>query len=89
MGDSIEQWRARIGQWSGGRPRQCVTSQHHIAQTSNHIGYRQIRFLVLVSLLVIGCVELNPGPGKVRYVIQSNKYLCMCKGFVGKIIQGR
>jgi len=21
MGDSIEQWRATIGQWSGGRPR--------------------------------------------------------------------
>ena len=72
MGDSIEQWRARIGQWSGGRPRQCVTSQHHIAQTSNHIGYRQIRFLVLVSLLVIGCVELNPGPDHVSSVIHSN-----------------
>jgi len=62
MGDTIEQWRASVGHWSGGRPRQCVTSQHHIAQTSNHIGYKYIRFLVLVSLLVIGCVELNPGP---------------------------
>jgi len=89
MGDSIEQWRATVGQWSGGRPRHCVTSQHHIAQTSNPIGYMPIRFLVLVSLLIIGCVELNPGPDHVRYVIQSNKYLCMCKGFVGKIIQGR
>ena len=89
MGDSIEHWRATIGQWSGGSPRQCVTSQHHIALTSNAIDYMQIRFLVLVSLLVIGCVELNPGPDNVRYVIQSNKHLCMCKGFVGKIIQGR
>jgi len=89
MGDSIEQWRATIGLWVGGRPRQCVTSQHHIEQTSNHIGYMQIRFLVLVSLLVIGCVEMNPGPDHVRYVIQSNKHLCMCKGSVGKIIQGR
>jgi len=89
MGESIEQWRATIGQWSGGRSRHFVTSQHHIAQTSNHIGYRQIRFLVLVSLLVIGCVELNPGSDHVSYVIQSNKHLCMCKGFVEKILQVR
>jgi len=89
MGDSVEQWRATIGQWSGGRPRQCVKSQHHIAQTSNHVGYKYIRFLVLISLLVIGCVELNPGPKNVRYVIHSNKHLCSCKGFVGKILQVR
>ena len=77
MGDSIEQWRATIGQWSGGRPGQCVKLQHRIDQPSNHIGYRKIRFLVLVSLLVIGCVELNPGPDNVRSVMHSNKYLCM------------
>jgi hypothetical protein len=77
MGDSIEQWRATIGQWSGGRGRQCVTSQHHIAQTSNHIGYKYIRFLVLVSLLAIGCVELNPGPDNVRYYIRINKHLIL------------
>jgi hypothetical protein len=89
MGDSIEHWRAKIGQWSGGRLRQCVTSQHLTAQTSNHIGYKYIRFLVLVSLLAIGCVELNPGSYNVRYVIHSNIHLYMCKGFVGKIVQGR
>jgi len=89
MGDSTEHWRAIIGQWSGGRPLKCVILQHHIAQTSNHIGYMQVKFLVLVSLLVIGCVELNPGPDHVRYVIHSNKHLCMCKGFMGKIIQVR
>jgi hypothetical protein len=89
MGDSIEHWRATIGQWGGGRPRQCVTSQQYIAQTSNHIAYMQIKFLVLVSLLIIGCVELNPGPDNVRYVININKYLCMCKGFVGEIIYVR
>jgi len=66
MGDSTEQWRATIGQWSGGTPGKCVTLQNCIAETSNHIGYKQIRFLVLVSLLVIGCVELNPGPDHVR-----------------------
>ena len=81
MGDSVEQWRATSGQWSGGRPRNCVILQHHIAQTSNHIGYMQIKFLVLVSLLVISCVKLNPGPDHVKYVILSNKYLCMCEGF--------
>ena len=73
MGDSIEQWRATIGQWIGGRPGKSVTLQHCTAQTSNHIGYRPIRFLVLVWLLVIGCVELNPGPDHVRSVIRSNK----------------
>jgi hypothetical protein len=77
MGDSIEQWRATIGQWSGGRPGKYVTLQHCLPQSSNHIGYRQIRFLVLVSLLVIGCVELNPGPGPnhVRSLIHRNKHL--------------
>ena len=76
MGDSVEQWRATIGRWSGGRPGKCVTLQHSTAQTSNHIGYRNIRFLVLLSLLVIGCVELNPGPDHVRYAIHSNKRFC-------------
>jgi len=75
MGDSIEQWRATIGRWSGGRPGQCVKLQHRIAQPSNHNGYLKIRFLVLVSLLVIGCVELNPGPDHVRSVMRSNKCL--------------
>jgi hypothetical protein len=88
MGDSIEQWRATIGRWSGGRPGKCVTIEHSIAQTSNHIGYRQIRFIVLVSLLVIGCVELNPGPEHVRSDIHSNKYyLCMRIGCLGNIMK--
>jgi len=72
MGDSIEQWRATIGRWIGGSSRKSVTLQHCTAQTSNHVGYRLIRFLVLVSLLVIGCVELNPGPDHVRSVIYNN-----------------
>jgi len=89
MGDSIEQWRATIGQWSGGRPGQCVTLQHCIAESSDHIGYRKIRSLVLVSLLVIGCVELNPGPNHVRSVMHNNKHLYMCIGVVGNIVQLR
>jgi hypothetical protein len=67
MGVGIEQWRATIGQWSGGRHGKCGTLQNSIVETSSHIGYKQIRFLVLVSLLVIGCVELNTGPNSVRY----------------------
>jgi hypothetical protein len=89
MGDSIEQWRATIGQWSGGRPRNCVTLQHRIAQESNHIGYKPIRFLVLVSLLVIGCVEMNPGPDHVRSAIHSNKCLFTCVAFIENIIELR
>jgi hypothetical protein len=76
MGDNIENLRTTIGQGSGGRQRDSMTLQHHIAQTSNHIGYMKIRFLVLLSLLVIGCVELNPGPKHVRYVTQvTNIYV--------------
>ena len=72
MGDSIEQWRAAIGKCFGGRPRNCVTLPHCVTETSTHIGYRAVRYLVLVWLLVIGCVELNPGPDHVRSVIHSN-----------------
>jgi hypothetical protein len=77
MGDTIENWRARIGSWSGGSPRNSVTLQNHIAQTSNHIGYKYNRYLVLISLLIIGCVELNPGPKEVRYIVHSNRDLCV------------
>jgi hypothetical protein len=72
MGDSVEQWRATIGQWMGGRPGKCVILQDCTSQNSNYIGYRPIRFLVLVSLLIIGCVELNPGPDHVSSGIHSN-----------------
>jgi len=87
MGDSIEQWRATIDQWIGGKSRKFVALLHCTALTSNHIGYGLIRFLLLVSLLVIGCVEVNPGPDHVRSIIHSNKHLFMCIGFVGNIIQ--
>jgi len=72
MGVSIEQWRATIGQWLGGRPGKCGTLQECTAETSSQICYKLIRFLVLVSLLVIGCVELNPGPNHVSSVTHSN-----------------
>jgi hypothetical protein len=89
MGDSIEQWRATVGQWIGGRPRKCVALQHCTAQVSVRIGYRPIRFLLLILPLVIGCVELNPGPDHVRSAIHSNKHIYMCLGFVVNIMQLR
>jgi hypothetical protein len=74
MGESIEHWRATFGQWTGGRPGRCVTLQQYNDHTSHCIGFKLIRFVVLVSLLVIGCLELNPGPDQVRSVIHSKKY---------------
>jgi hypothetical protein len=47
----------------------------------------QIRFLELISQIIIGCVEMKPGPKRVSYAIYSKKHLCMCKGIVGKIAQ--
>jgi hypothetical protein len=65
MGVGIEQWRATIGRWCGRRLSNCVKLQNCVVQTSNQISYGKIRFVLLLSLLVIGCVELNPGPDHV------------------------
>jgi hypothetical protein len=65
MGDTVEQWRATIGQWSGGRLGNSVKLHSYTDQTSTNVSYRQIRFVLLLSLLVIGCIELNPGPDQV------------------------
>jgi hypothetical protein len=68
MGVGIEQWRATIGQWSDGRPRKCVTVANVIARKRQQDIHKWFSLPVLVFLLVIGCVELNPGPNneKVR-----------------------
>ncbi|PNF16237.1 hypothetical protein B7P43_G14914, partial [Cryptotermes secundus] len=62
MGVSIQQWRATIGQWNHGRPRKCLTVAIAIARKRQQDIHMWFRLLVLVSLLIIGCVELNPGP---------------------------
>jgi hypothetical protein len=62
MGVTIQQWRAMIGQWSHGRPMKCVTVANATARKRQQDIHEWFRILVLVSLLVIGCVELNPGP---------------------------
>jgi hypothetical protein len=66
MGVSIQQWRATIGQWSDGRPRKCLTVANAIARKRQQDIHKWFRILVLVSLLVIGCVELNPGPNNAQ-----------------------
>jgi hypothetical protein len=74
MGVSTEQWRAAIGRFLEGTTRKIVTLQHSYDQTSHHLCYKQIRFILLASLLIIGCVEVNPGPQNVRSFIHNNKY---------------
>jgi hypothetical protein len=86
MGDTVEQWRATIGQWSGGRLGNNVRLETHTDQTSNNVSYRQIRFVLLLSLLVIGCVELNPGPDHVSKVIHRDTHLCMSICCVGNSV---
>jgi hypothetical protein len=74
MGVSTQQWRATIGQWGGGRPGKCVITASAIARKPQQDIHKWFRFLVLVSLLVIGCVELNPGPTNVK--VSSRTLLC-------------
>lgn len=54
MGISRKQWRAAVGQWPGDVPSSRGTEQHATAH------WRPIA--LLTSLLVIGGVEMNPGP---------------------------
>jgi hypothetical protein len=71
MGVTTEQWRVTIGRWSGGRPGKCVIIENSVARKPDNDSYRWFISFVLVFLLVIGCVELNPGPkcAKVRSAI--------------------
>jgi hypothetical protein len=66
MGISIQQWRATIGQWSDGRPGKIVAVANAIARKRQQGFHMWFRLLVLASLLVIGCVELNPGPSTAK-----------------------
>jgi hypothetical protein len=66
MGVTTEQWRATIGRWSGGMPRSSMIIEHFVARKPDSDSYRWFILFVLASLLVIGCVELNPGPNSVK-----------------------
>jgi hypothetical protein len=74
MGVTTEQWRATIGRWSGGRPGSCVIIEHFVARKPDNDSYRWFRLFVLASL-VIGCVELNPGPNGVKVRLVTLVYL--------------
>jgi hypothetical protein len=75
MGVTTEQWRATVGRWSGGRPGRCVIIEHLVARKPDSDSYRWFRLFVLASLLVIGCVELNPGPNSVKVRLVTLVYL--------------
>lgn len=60
MGVSIETWRARIGSFHG-RSHMIVFTP--ITQTLQSQLLGVLHFLVILMLLVIGNIELNPGPG--------------------------
>jgi hypothetical protein len=66
MGVTTEQWRAAVGLWSGRRPGRCLIIEHIVTRKPDNDSYRWFRLFVLASLLVIGCVELNPGPNSVK-----------------------
>jgi hypothetical protein len=75
MGVPTEQWRATVGRWSGGRPGSCVIIEHFVAMKPDNDSYRWFRLFVLASLLVIGCVELNPGPKRVKVRLVTLVYI--------------
>ena len=62
MGITVEQWRASIGGWMKGH-RMSGTS---LCKESSSSTWFQL--LVLAVLLVIGGVELNPGPNQVSII---------------------
>jgi hypothetical protein len=75
MGVTTEQWRATVGRWSGGRPGMCPIIERFVARKPDNDSYRWFRLFVIASLLVIGCVELNPGPNSVKVRLVTLIYL--------------
>ena len=59
MGVTTEQWRASIGGWVRGQ-LMCGTS---VCKESGAAPW--FHLLVLVALLIIGGIEMNPGPNQV------------------------
>jgi hypothetical protein len=82
MGVTTEQWRATVGRWSGGRPGKRVIIEDLVARKPDCNSYRWFRLFVLASLLVIGCVELNPGPNSVKVRLT---YLFIIPFFYGHV----
>ena len=66
MGDSLVEWRIKIGSFAGGSQRAAV-SKYDQRRVGN------IRAAIIVFLLlVIGGIELNPGPNRYEFGHQPN-----------------
>lgn len=61
MGIDLNQYRARIGSFLGGR--QKSTTKMDAATVEDVPNPCLVLFLIISILLLIGCVESNPGPG--------------------------
>jgi hypothetical protein len=72
MGVTTEQWRDIIGRCRGRRPGKRVIIEDLVARRPDNGSSRWFRHFVLASLLVIGCVELNPGPNSVEVSLTCN-----------------
>ncbi|CAH1773715.1 unnamed protein product [Owenia fusiformis] len=75
MGNSLNQWRATIGKFEGGKPRHiliCTTG----SERSEHTG---TVLVILMMLLVIGGIEMNPGPNPSKSEITEKMYDLGCK----------
>lgn len=66
MGISVEQWRSVTGRWVGGKTSAATSSGGSKVKRGNQDGGSAEQLfwfaVVLAVLLVIGGVELNPGP---------------------------
>ena len=61
MGDSVTQWRARIGRFVKGRPKQC---KNDMSASLSGITCNILCAALIITLLAIGNIEKNPGPTK-------------------------
>ena len=68
MGITVAQWRASVGSWTR---RNIPTAAGAVCKESLASPWFQL--LVLVALLVIGGIEMNPGPNQVS-VISEYKF---------------
>jgi hypothetical protein len=63
MGCCLEEYRARVGTWAASLSWRAPQGQASSGSYRCDFGTVLLCAAVLASLLVIGCVEQNPGPG--------------------------
>ena len=69
MGNSLVQWRSAIGSFAGGNKRSTCT--HFSPNYTLLLPNMHINLVVIFSLLIIGCVELNPGPDTITLSLED------------------